>query len=289
MPQLVSVVIPVRNGGETLGRQLEALGRQTYGGSWETIVADNGSTDSTLGIAEAFVGRVPGLRLVDASDGRGVSGARNGGAAAASGRFLAYCDADDEATEGWLAGLVTAAADRDLVGGRLDHSSLNDKTVQAWRGASAVDRLPTSLGFLPYAFGSNLGIWSDVLRALGGWNETYAGGGDDVELCWRAQLAGYSLGFAPNAVMRYRHRDDVRGMMKQAYGYGLLDPRLYVQFRPAGLPPRSLVTGLRGWATLAAQLPELLGSRAQRGHWLRQASLRWGRLRGSARHGVWCP
>jgi glycosyltransferase involved in cell wall biosynthesis len=288
-PPLVSVIIPVRNGARTLGHQLEALRRQSYRGSWEIIVADNGSTDGTSHVAEAFVGRVPGLRVIDASGCPGVSGARNGGARAAGGQFLSYCDADDEVTEGWLAGLVTAAADHDLVGGRLDHSSLNDETVRAWRERSAADELPRSLGFLPYAFGSNVGVWSDVLGALGGWNETYAGGGDDVELCWRAQLAGYSLGFASSAVIRYRHRPDLRGMMKQAYSYGLLDARLYWQFRSAGVPARSVIGGLRGWAALVARVPDLLGSRAQRGRWLRQAILRWGRLRGSARHRVWCP
>ena len=287
VPPLVSVIVPVRNGGETLGQQLEALGRQTYQGLWEIIVADNGSVDNTPKIAEGYVGRLPGLRVVDASGSPGASGARNAGAGAACGQFLAYCDADDEATEGWLAGLVTTAADYDLVGGRLDHSSLNDRTTQAWRGTLAAEGLPRTLGFLPYALSSNVGMWSDVLRALGGWNEKYDFG-EDVELCWRAQLAGYSLGFAPNAVMRYRHRRDLRGMMKQAYSYGLSDARLYWQFRSAGVPPRSLSGTLSGWAWLVAHLPDLLGSQAHRGRWLRKATSRWGRLRGSARHRVWC-
>jgi hypothetical protein len=73
-------------------------------------------------------------------------------------------------------------------------------------------------------------------------------------------------------------------MMRQAYAYGLSDARLYWQFRSAGLHLRSLSGGLRGFASLVARLPHLLGSRAHRGHWLRQATLRWGRLRGSARH-----
>jgi glycosyltransferase involved in cell wall biosynthesis len=287
-PQLVSVIMPVRNGSETLARQLEALRGQTYGGPWEFIVADNGSVDDTPSVAEEFAGRVPGLRVVDASGRPGISAARNAGAAAARGQFLAYCDADDEAAEGWLAGLVATAAYCDVVGGRLDHSSLNDRTAQAWRDTLAADGLPRSLGFLPYAVGSNMGIWSDVLRALGGWNEKYQTSGDDVELSWRAQLAGYSLGFAPNAVMRYRHRHDLRGMMKQAYAYGLSDARLYWQFRSAGLPLRPLIGDLRGWASLLARLPHLLGSRAHRGHWLRQATLRWSRLWGSARHRGWC-
>jgi glycosyltransferase involved in cell wall biosynthesis len=288
VPPLVSVVVPVRNGGETLGRQLDALARQTYEGRWEVVVADNGSVDDTRPVAEGYAGRLPGLRVVDASARPGTCIARNAGADAARGELLVFCDADDEASEGWLACVVAAARRYDLVGGRLDHSSLNDELAQEWREPFAVDALPRCLGFLPYAVSSNLGIWSEVLRALGGWNESYATCGDDVELCWRAQLAGYFLGFARDAVMRYRHRPDLRGLMKQAYSNGLSDTRVYSQFRSAGVPSRSLSVDLRKWAELAAHLPDLLGSQARRGRWLRRASFRWGRLRGSARHRVCC-
>jgi glycosyltransferase involved in cell wall biosynthesis len=283
-PRLVSVIMPVRNGSGTLSQQLEALRRQTYDRPWELIVADNGSVDGTRRIAEGFVGRLPALRVVDASRCPGIGVARNVGAGAASGQFLAYCDADDEATEGWLGGLVTSAADYDMVGGRLDHASLNDRTAQAWRDRLAADRLPEKLGFLPYAVGSNVGMWADVLRAVGGWSEEYDSCGDDVEMSWRVQLAGYSLGFAPNAVMRYRHRHDLRGMMKQAYAYGLSDARLYAQFRSAGVPRQSLSRDLIGWASLVVQLPDVLRSQARRGRWLRQLALRWGRLREGAGH-----
>jgi glycosyltransferase involved in cell wall biosynthesis len=287
-PRLVSVIVPVRNGGDTLGLQLEALARQTYEGPWELGVADNGSVDDTREVAARFAGRVPGLRVVDASARPGICVARNAGAAAARGDLLVYCDADDEATEEWLAGLVAAAGRHELVGGRLDHSSLNDEMALAWREPFAEDALPRCLGFLPYAVGSNLALWSEVLRALGGWNESYATCGDDVELCWRAQLAGYSLGFARDAVMRYRHRPDLRRLMRQAYNNGLSDARVYSQFRSDGVPPRSLSVDLGKWAELAAHAPDLLRSQARRGRWLRQASFRWGRLRGSARHRVWC-
>ena len=85
---------------------------------------------------------------------------------------------------------MATAAYYDVVGGRLDHSSLNDRTAQAWRDTLAADGLPRSLGFLPYAVGSNLGIWSDVLRALGGWNEKYQTSGDDVQSSWGLSSPG---------------------------------------------------------------------------------------------------
>jgi glycosyltransferase involved in cell wall biosynthesis len=76
----VSVVIPIRNGAPLLRYQLEALASQDFDGEWETIVADNGSTDNLPEVIDEFAGRVPRLRLVDARALKGVSYARNAGA-----------------------------------------------------------------------------------------------------------------------------------------------------------------------------------------------------------------
>jgi glycosyltransferase involved in cell wall biosynthesis len=106
----VSVVIPVRNAADHLEEQLAALASQTYEGSWEVVVADNGSTDASLEVVRSWALRVPHLEIVDASDRAGPSHARNVGAAAARGRVLAFVDADDVAAPTWLAELVAAAA-----------------------------------------------------------------------------------------------------------------------------------------------------------------------------------
>src|SRR3712207_4277359 len=84
-PLKLSVVIPCLNAASTIAVQLAALSRQSWPGEWEVIVADNGSTDRSRRIAESYGDRLPGLRVVDASDRRGQAHARNLGAAAATG------------------------------------------------------------------------------------------------------------------------------------------------------------------------------------------------------------
>ena len=84
----------------------------------------------------------------------------------------------------------------------------------ASRGALAVAR-----GFLAYAPSCNLGVWADIYRRLNGFSESY-GQAHDVDFCWRAQLAGFSLRFAPGADVQYRLRSDLRGVWRQALAMG---------------------------------------------------------------------
>ena len=287
-PSLVSVLIPALNCADVLPRQLEALSHQTYTGAWEVVVADNGSRDGTQDVARAWVDRLPAMRIVDASDRRGTNRARNVASAAARGDFLAFCDADDVATPGWLDGLVDAASNFDLVGGWCDHFTLNDAQTRAWRSSDPRDALPRALGFLPYAVGANLGVWASVQEGVGGWNEAYVRGGTEVEFCWRAQLAGFRLGFAPHAVMRYRHRSGLRALARQLTIYGMAEPRLYRDFRHAGVSRKRLRGALRNWGWVAVHLPDLFTSTERRGRWVRRAAFSWGRLRGSVKYRVVC-
>src|SRR4051812_31222858 len=123
--------MPVLNGEAHIADQLAALAAQTYEGDWELVVVDNGCSDRTIEIARDWAPRFPRLRIADATRRRGLNVARNAGAAAARGDFLAFCDADDVASPGWLAALASAAPEADVVGGRLEWETLNDPVVRA--------------------------------------------------------------------------------------------------------------------------------------------------------------
>jgi glycosyltransferase involved in cell wall biosynthesis len=286
-PRGITVVIPVRNCADHLPTQLAALAGQTYRGDWEVVVADNGSTDETVEVARAWADRMPSLRVINASGRRGPNHARNVGARAARAELLAYCDADDVASARWLEALAQALQDADLVGGRLDWSTLNDPTILAWRPQRPMTDLLPELGFLRYAPSCNLGVRASVVREIG-WDERFVGGSCDQPLAWRAQLAGYRLAFASDAVMQQRFRSSMRATARQFYGYGWSGPQLYRAFREAGVPPPDNRDALRLWGRLGRQVPDLWGSRARRGHWVRSAAFRLGRVTGSLRHGVVC-
>jgi len=89
--QLVSVIMPAYNAAPFIQDAVESLLAQTYR-SWELWVIDDGSTDRTLEIIEAF--EDPRI-FVKSQSNQGVSAARNLGLEAARGEWVAFLDADD--------------------------------------------------------------------------------------------------------------------------------------------------------------------------------------------------
>jgi len=95
---MVSVVIPVYNGGRSICRAIDSVLRQSFT-DYEIIVVNDGSTDNTDEIVKGYGDKV--TYIVQASAGASV--ARNAGIAASRGEWIAFLDADDEWHEDKLA------------------------------------------------------------------------------------------------------------------------------------------------------------------------------------------
>jgi glycosyltransferase involved in cell wall biosynthesis len=90
---LVSVVVPSYNYGHLIRETLDSLAAQTYGG-WECVVVDDGSTDDTLRVVEAYASQDARVRYVRQENARQAA-ARNNGIRHASGDYFQFLDADD--------------------------------------------------------------------------------------------------------------------------------------------------------------------------------------------------
>ena len=281
----VSVVVPAFNETRHLGEQLRALAAQDYEGEIEVLLVDNGSTDGTPELARRLGAELlPALRVIDASERPGPSVARNAGWRAASGELVLFCDADDVADPGWVRTMVAALEAAAVVGGRLEVESLNDPRTLAWRSPPAQTHLPRAEGYLTFAMGSNMGIRADVLRKLGGFNEDLDRSGEEPDLCWRAQLAGEALVFAPDAVVHYRLRSGLRPLLRQHRHWGLGSVDLFCRFRAHGMPRSSTAGAARHWGRLVLGAPVRLASPSGRGVWASRVAYRWGRLKASVEH-----
>lgn len=284
-PMMLSVVVPCRNGAKTIGRQLEALCAQHWPGPWEVIVSDNGSTDTTRSVVEAFGHRLPALRVIDSSDRRGAAHARNVGASEARGDALLFCDDDDEVGQNWLAALGNALRTHDFVAARLDRARLNAGAVQRpdERGDGLLDTVPP---FLPYAFSAALAVWRPIHLAVGGFDESFVDSCEDRDYCYRLQRAGHQLRLASEALVHYQLPHGLRDTYRRARSYGRGNVQLYRKYRSAGLQRPSQAKAVAGWCLLGPQLLPALRSRHLLTLWLQRLGWRVGRLQGSFQHRV---
>lgn len=282
------MVIPALDAAATLASQLEALAAQEGAIAFEIVVVDNGSTDGTRNCVTRVAAGRSDVRLIDGSARRGVNYARSVGARAAGTDLLLYCDADDVVSPTWVHEMTAALEAYDLVGGYIDEHRLNGFVDARYRTPKMLSLPGEDLGFLPYAVGACFGIHRRVLEAAGGWDEDFPAGigGDDVDLSWRCQLAGFRLGFAERAVIHYRFRQDHRAAIMQAFRYGLGAPYVYARFRKRGAPRRPFVVAAKNWWWVVVNAPKAAVYRPFRRRWLRWTALAIGRAWGSARYRV---
>jgi len=281
---VISVVIAVRDGMPWLEEQLTALSAQQCASEWEVVVCDNGSTDSSAEAVRGWESRsgTPGeIRLVDGSARRGPAAARNIGAASARGELLAFCDADDVVQPGWLDAMRRSLLETDVVAGSFEMGSLNGEPRGIPQPAQT-----KQLGQIPAGLAANLAVRRSAFDQVGGFDEALRVG-EDIDLCWRLQLAGFSFSLQPDAVVAKRERSTDKEIFRQGLSHGRSGPRLYKKHRDAGIR-RDFKATIRSWIWLLVKTPRLYDPKLRR-RWLRVAGVRIGRLLGSLENGVFSP
>jgi GT2 family glycosyltransferase len=202
---------------------LTSLSRQSQPA--EVVVVNDGSRDRTLEISERF----PFCRIISQSN-KGLSVARNVGAEAATGEIVAYTDSDCVADPDWLTYLVAKMVASDLVAcGGPNFPPPEDSLVPAAVAVSpgGPTHVLLSDDVAEHIAGCNMAFRRDVLLGLGGFDPIYRAAGDDVDICWRLQDAGYTIGFSPAAVVWHFRRNTVAAYIGQQRGYGKAEALVY--------------------------------------------------------------
>jgi glycosyltransferase involved in cell wall biosynthesis len=253
----LSVIIPCYNAAKTIAVQLEALAKQQCSEPWEVIIADNGSTDESMGIVERFRQRLPNLRMVDASAKPGQPYALNIGAQAAKGESLAFCDADDEVGPGWLAAMVKALSKFDFVACRFETKKLNSLMFHREHAQEKDLMVASYPPYLPHAGGGSLGVKRSLHKVIGGFDEALLCV-HDTDFCFRLQMHGTKLHFVPEAVTHIRSRDSFRGLYRQARDYSEYKILMLKKLRSLGVPKLSWKQLLVSWLSMGKQLIKYL-------------------------------
>jgi glycosyltransferase involved in cell wall biosynthesis len=232
---MVSVVVPVRNGGALLERALHSLLRQEYPRDrYEVLVVDNGSTDGSAATAQR-------LGVSPLSEPRpGPQFARNRGIAQAKGDVVAFTDADCEVPRDWIGGLVEALRDREAVMARIVADSEGNRYARARahlhglflddcsrrHRINRLDRLDTG----------NAAVWRRVLDEVGGFDPEFFAC-EDSDLGARIAERGGRIAFAETPVVRHGYEGRIATSLRKAKTVGRMWARL-PQLRPAATVDR---------------------------------------------------
>lgn len=213
--------------------------RQLTGRS-RVIVVDDGSQPPITGASLRF----------DAN--RGPGAARNAGLALVDTDLVAFVDADVELPEDWLDRLVGHFDDPHvgLVAPRIRSTPGPSRLAAYERGNSPLDlgdqpariRAGTRVSYVPAAA---IVCRTEVIRALGGFDEALRFG-EDVDLVWRLDQAGWRCRYEPDVEVVHRPRATWRAWARQRIGYGSSAAALAVR-HPDGLAPVST----SGWSAAA--------------------------------------
>jgi hypothetical protein len=200
---MISAVVCSYNGSRTIRDTLEWLGRLEYP-SYEVIVVNDGSTDATPDIAREF-----GVRVISTPN-RGLSHARNIGLAAAAGEIVAYIDDDAYPDPHWFTYLAQAFMSTDHAGiGGPNIPPPGDGPFAACVANAPGGPIHVLLSddVAEHIPGCNMAFRKDRLQAIGGFDPQFRRAGDDVDVCWRLQAQGWTLGFSAPAMVWHHRRN----------------------------------------------------------------------------------
>src|SRR4030095_15773994 len=154
---------------------------------------------------------------------RGLSNARNTGWQEAKGEIVAYIDDDAYPDPHWLTYIAATFMRTPHVGiggpnlPPPGDGAVADCVANAPGGPIHVLLSDTEAEHIP---GGNMAFRKTGLQAIGGFDPQFRTAGDDVDICWRLQQQGWTIGFSPAAMVWHHRRNSVRAYWKQQQGYG---------------------------------------------------------------------
>ncbi len=263
---MISVLIPVKDGGEDLRRCLAGIaGQQTEDGV-EVVVVDSGSSDGSTEVARAAGARVHEVAPSDFNHGA----TRNLAAELARGDVLVFTSQDAYAPdEHWLAALTAPLSrDRSLAG-------------TYGRQIAHVEATPPERFFMDFLYGErartqraagvnqlsmettlfsnvNSAIRADVFARFPFVDDIIMS--EDQEWSRRVLLAGYALRYVPEAAVHHSHPYTLRQAFRRFFDSGVSSERAYM----AGARPSSIVLRRQALRYAREELAWLWGTNRRR-------------------------
>jgi len=227
---VVRVIVLNWNGSRWLEPCLAALEAQTFR-DFEVVVVDNASTD---GSADVVPRRFPEYTVLQLPANLGFAAGNNAGAKGATARYLAFLNNDTEPDPGWLAALVSAAESDRRVGLVASHiifmnppgivDSSGDGYLRCGGGFKHGHGQPMTgnrgVAEVFGACGAGFLIDRSLFERVGGFDDDFFMVYEDVDLSYRARLAGARVVCAFDAIVRHAGSASLGRLSSAAVYYG---------------------------------------------------------------------
>lgn len=242
--ELVSVVVPTLDEERSISICLDSVLAQTWR-NLEVLVVDGGSTDRTCDLVAAYAAADPRVRLVP-NPRRTQSAAMNTAVEHVTSPWIVRVDAHSTVPSDYVAVIMEHLPTRRWggVGGRKDGvaTTVQGRAIAAALGSrfgvgnstyhhglepQEVDHIP--FGAYPV----------DVIRELGGWDESIVAN-EDYEFDYRIRQSGRALLFDPRISIAWETRQDVAAFFQQYRRYGR-GKAVVLQKHPSSASPRHLL------------------------------------------------
>jgi len=210
----VSIVMPLFNKADYTKACLEGLEKTRADVPFEVVLVDNGSSDGTGDLLHGVADKM-GYCVIRNGENLGFSRGNNVGAQRALGEYVLFLNNDTVPHLGWLEAMVAELEGDPSVGivgakllypdtGKIQHAGLeivNGTPDHVHRHASADAPEVNVVRDLDMVTGACLLIRKEIFDHVGGFDEGYVNGVEDVDLCLRVRDLGYRVKYTPKAVV----------------------------------------------------------------------------------------
>ena len=231
----VSVVVVCYNAVQTIHRCLVSLLAQDYAADYELLVVDNGSTDGTLGVIQRLAQEHPRLRYI-LNPIRGIAVSRNLGWQQARYALVAYTDADCQVPRSWLTLLVSGLQTWSVV--RPNLAAVGGSNIPPEEDSRFYRALSLFLNSYLGSHGSVQGMRypcdqevphlptvnvlykKSALQQVNGFDAGFYNIGEDRDLSYRLQHAGFIFYYLAKSTVTHRMRSNLRSWFQNMFVYG---------------------------------------------------------------------
>ena len=274
----VSIVVCCYNGADVLADCLHALQAQSYEGKLEIIVVNDGSSDTTLEVAQSF----DGVKVITNQTNQGLAGSRNIGISAAKGSIVAFTDDDCRPASNWIAELVKAYDSEKTVavGGAVVSNDDDTVTRRYLTESNPIAPLENTLAKsnkLTYRFGlylkgllgvgkpaaapaprrqvyslvgANMSFRKKVLDEVQGFDARFRFGAEEEDLCKRIkERYPEGLLFTSEAKITHHFESGLKDTLRRSRAYGRGNARMvrkHPSMNPVVFPFPLLLAALLG-------------------------------------------